>query len=87
MFKTKPRRFHGITQIFTDFADSADSICAISVIQEISVKRFGSFEFGSPVLRSELLAEGGLDIVSDFVLRISDFHLLRKLRRSHGLRL
>ena len=86
MFKTKPRRFHGITQIFTDFADSADSICAISVtclrqaergrqVQEISVKRFGSFEFGS------------LDIVSDFVLRISDFQLPRKLRRCHGLRL
>ena len=42
--------------------------------QKPSVPRFWSFEFGS------------LDIVSDFVLRISDFQLLRMVQRSCRLR-
>ncbi len=41
--------------------------------QKPSGSRFWSFEFGS------------LDIVSDFVLRISDFQILRKSQKSHRL--
>ena len=41
--------------------------------QKPGVSRFWSFEFGS------------LDVVSDFVLRISDFQLLRKHKKCHNL--